>query len=112
MSAGEDFLRTIPLKTRFYDRHEERAYARAIEVASHIVEEPESIGAAIAFIDKHFRADPHRQEAYAIWERLLRQTPEAIARALLEDSADGEELRGSAPVFVVLAGERQLERLR
>lgn len=112
MSTGDDFLQATPLKTRFYDRYEERAYARAVTIARGIVERPDSVALAVSFIDKHFRSDPQQKAAYQVWSKLLREPPEEIARALLEDSEQGAELRGSAPVFVVLPSAQRLDLLR
>jgi hypothetical protein len=112
MSAGESLVISLPLKTEFYDRHERRAYLRAIETAKRIVDSPEVIAHARVFVDRHFRTDPHQRVAFETWRKLLERPPEAIACALLEDSDAGAELRGSAPVFFVIGGETRLELLR
>jgi hypothetical protein len=76
------------------------------------VDNPDLIARARLFLERHVRPDPHQRVAYETWCHLLKQSPEVIARALLEDSDTGAELRGSAPVFVVLGGEKRLEMLR
>jgi hypothetical protein len=103
---------SVPLKTEFYDRHERRAYERAVEIAKHVVNNPSSIASAVSFLERHVRPDPHQRDAYEMWRALLRREPGEIAREMLEDSDRGAELRNSAPVFVVLSGERQMDRLR
>jgi hypothetical protein len=112
MSAGESLVTSLPLKTEFYDRHERRAYLRAVEMAKRIIDNPEVIEHARLFLDRHVRHDPHQHAAFETWRELLDRPPETIARALLEDSDNGAELRGSAPVFFVLGGEPRLELLR
>jgi hypothetical protein len=86
----------------FYDRYERRAYLRAIEVAKRIVDEPEVVKNAAQFLEEYVRPDPHQAGIYRLWKEMIALSPESIALALLEDSERGAELRGSAPVFVVL----------
>ena len=43
--------------------------------------------------------DPHQHDYGRMWLSLLDQSPEAIARALLEDSDQGALLRQTRPVF-------------
>ena len=102
MTPGENLLASIKLKSVFYDRHERRAYLRAVEIAKHIVDDPSLIRMGEAFLERHMRFDPHQARYYSLWKRALTLPPEDISRALLEDSDLGAELRGSAPVFVVL----------
>jgi hypothetical protein len=105
-------LSSVPLKTEFYDRHERRAYERAVEIATYVVNNPGSVASAMSFLERHVRADPHQRAAYDLWRAMLQRDPAEIARAMLEDTERGAELRNSAPVFVVLGGERRSELLR
>lgn len=99
---GDRFLAGLQLKRRFRDRHEQRAYDRAKEIARRIVNDPSLIGNAVVFLEKHVGDDPHQARYYAAWKVLLTRPASVIAAAMLEDSDVGAELRGSAPVFVVL----------
>lgn len=112
MTPGEAFLASVPLKTVFYDRYEERAYRRAIQIAKRIVDDPSTIQNAVSYIERHVRSDPRQAATYEMWKRLLQASGIEIAVALLEDSERGTELRNTAPVFVVLGGETALESLR
>lgn len=112
MSAGEALVASVTLKTDFYDRHERRAYLRAIEIAKRIVDDPSAVANAVRFLEKHVRPDARQRQSYQIWKALLTQPPAAIARALLEDGEHAAELRNSAPVFVVLDGEHRTDVLR
>lgn len=102
LSPGDRLLASMTLKSAFHDRHERRAYERSIEIARRIVNEPAIIQNADAFLERHMRYDAHQARYYVLWRSVLGLPAEAIARALLEDSDRGAELRGSAPVFVVI----------
>lgn len=106
LTKGRAFVASLPLKTRFYDAHDRRAYARAIEVAVRIVDSPELLADGTRFIDRHMRPDPHQQKAATIWRSLLAQEVKSVVRAFLEDSDHGQFLRDTAPVFVVLPRPR------
>jgi hypothetical protein len=112
MELAEALVASVPLKTDFYDRHERRAYLRAVEIAKRIVEDPKIIANAAAYLERHVRPDPHQRGVYDTWKVLLTREPGFIARSMLEDSDQGAELRNSAPVFVVLRGEYDLALLR
>lgn len=105
MSKGESFVAALPLKARFHDAHERRAYLRAMEIAKRIIDDPNLIAVGARYLDQFMRDDPHQAEACRIWRGVLAQPPEQIARALLEDSVSGAELRNTAPVFVTLSAE-------
>lgn len=107
MSPGERRVASLSLKSRFYDRHEQRAYGRAIEIARRIVDDPSAISNARRFLEEHVLPDPHQMGTYELWTQILTLPRKAIAIALLEDSHRGEELRGTAPVFVVLGSDWQ-----
>jgi hypothetical protein len=106
MSPGEALVASVALKNAFYDRHERRAYDRAVMIAKHIVDNPDSIAKASVFLELHVRTDPHQRAAYETWKALLTQESSVIASALLADTEEGAELRNSAPVFVVFADAR------
>jgi hypothetical protein len=103
LATSEHVLASIPLKSTFYDRHERREYFRAVEVARRIIDQPSLVDNAVAFLDRHVRPDPHQAAIFALWSEVISLSPSEIARAMLDDSSRGAELRASAPVFVVLS---------
>lgn len=104
MTIGEEFVAGLAQKSVFHDRHERRCYERSLEIARRIVDQPSLLENARAYLERHVKSDPHQAVYYALWTALIQRGPHEIARALLDDSALGAELRGSAPVFVVLSG--------
>lgn len=106
MSDGARLIASLPLKAEFYDSHERRAYARAVEIARRIVDDPTLIENARRFMDIHMKPDPHQRSAYDAWSVLLEHPAADIARALLADTPAGAELRGNAPVFVTIESTR------
>jgi hypothetical protein len=109
MTRGERLVRSLPLKTSFYDLHERRSYLRMMEVASRIIDNQSLIDRGRAFLERFTRNDPHQAIAYHTWTDLLRNPAETIARELLADSATGASLRDSAPVFVVISAAQASE---
>lgn len=63
---------------RFHDRHERLDYMKAELAARRIVERPEVIGEACAFIERFWRDDPHSSHALATWEPILALPPFGI----------------------------------
>jgi hypothetical protein len=86
---------------RFHDRHEHLDYLKAEVVARRIVETPEVIEEARAFMDKFWRDDPHAKHYFELWQDLVQQPPAVIATRLLEDSPAGQYLRETRPPFGV-----------
>ena len=101
MTEGEQFIRGLALKSVFHDRHEQRAYGRALEIAIRLIDEPSLLVKGSEFLEQHVKPDPHQARYYRLWVAVLKDSPSEIARRLLEDSEVGAELRGSAPVFFV-----------
>jgi hypothetical protein len=99
---------------RFHDRHEHLDYLKAGVVARRILETPEVIDEARAFIEKFWRDDPHARDYLEVWDRLLDRPPGEIATRLLEDSPQGRYLRETRPPFGVTSAAqvaRLIERL-
>lgn len=87
------------MKTRFHDRHDRIDYLKACEEARRLLHDPSLIAEACDYVDNVMMADPH-QRAYALaWRELLRRPPKEISAALVEDSARGQLLRETRPVF-------------
>ncbi len=101
MTDGERFVDQLRGKTRFYDRHERRTYEMTRAVAARLIDAPDFVRNALAYIERHMKDDPAQSRQYAVWRRLLRREVEEIARLLLEDSPNGAFLRDTQPVFHV-----------
>jgi hypothetical protein len=110
-SAGDQLIAEVNLKRRFHDAHERRAYARAVETAKRIVDDPALVERGRHFAERFMRPDPHMARYYEMWSKLLDEDPGTIARSLIEDSQRGALLRDSSPVFVAFT-RRELETLR
>ncbi len=102
MTTSEQFVLSLPLKRVFYDRHEQRAYARAVEIAKRLVANPSLLSNGEQFLERHVRTDPHQRRYYLLWKPILALPAEDVAKSLLADTDQGAELRGSAPVFVIV----------
>ena len=99
-----DFPRAASqLKSVFHDRHEARAYRKAMAIAQRLVRDPSLVSNAKTFLEKFMSGDPHQKRYYDLWTKTLELTADEIASALLEDSDLGAELRASAPVFIVVS---------
>jgi hypothetical protein len=105
MTPGEILIASLPPKTTFYDRFEQRSYALAQEVARRIVDEPSLVRAGADHLDRFVRPDPHQRRYYELWSEILILPPAEIARRLLADTAQGALLRETCPVFVVIGPE-------
>ena len=101
MTHGERFVDRLPRKTRFYDRHEGRAYEMTRAVAARLIDAPDLVDNARSYMERHMKNDPSQSQQYAVWRKLLRRNVEEIVRLLLEDSSDGAFLRDTQPVFCV-----------
>jgi len=89
----------MTMKTRFHDRHDRIDYLKACEVARRIVGDPSLIAEARDYVETWMLTDPH-QRAYALaWREVLQLPPAEIAAALVEDTARGQALRETRPVF-------------
>ncbi|SFU71354.1 hypothetical protein SAMN02799631_01914 [Methylobacterium sp. 174MFSha1.1] len=103
MTEGERYVGSLPAKTDFHDRSKRRSYVFTRAVATRLVDNPTLIRNGQAYLERHMRGDPRQSRYYAMWTDLLRQDVTVIARRLLEDSPDGDLLRDTQPVFVVLS---------
>lgn len=103
MTAGDRFIQSAPLKARFRDAHERRAYQRALEVARRIVDDPSLLEKGRAFLDRFVKDDPRQRRGYALWIETLRLEPEQVVRLLIADDEQGAFLRETAPVFTTIS---------
>ena len=87
------------MKTAFRDRREQLRYAKFVEVARRLRQNPAIIDDARGFVLAHMHPDPH-QRAYAErWLVVLALSVETMIDKLLTDDAEGDLLRDTAPPF-------------
>jgi hypothetical protein len=89
----------MTMKTRFHDRHDRVDYLKACEVARRIVADPSLIVEARDYVETWMLTDPHQRTYALMWHAVLQLPPAKIAAALIEDSAYGQALRETRPVF-------------
>lgn len=109
MSRGEQFIETLPRKTRFYDRNERRNYELTRAVAARLIDDPNLVKNGLAFARRHMSEDAAQSQYFIMWEELLRSDVGDIVRNLLEDTPRGALLRDTQPVFCVLPPEVRQE---
>lgn len=101
----DKFFSKLPLKSRFYDAHERRAYLRAVATARRLLEEPGLLSKGAEHLERFTRSDPRQSSYYALWSEVLAGGETEVARRLLADTDEGMALRDSSPVFVRFAPE-------
>jgi hypothetical protein len=87
------------MKTSFRDRHERLKYLKACETARRISGDPRQVEQARHFVETAMAPDPHQRAYTAMWREVLSLPASDIAAALIEDSARGQLLRDTSPVF-------------
>jgi hypothetical protein len=96
-----------------YDRNKERSYELARIVAAKLVQNPALIAEGRKYLERHVKGDPARRQHYELWTGILNLNVDEIASRLLADSAEGQLLRDTRPVFYVPSNwERQEVRDR
>ena len=111
MTEGERFVSGLPTKIDFHDRSKKRSYDLSRRVAVRLVDEPGLVENGRAFLERLVRGDPHQSRYYMLWTDLLRQDVRQIVRQLLADTAQGDLLRDTQPVFVVMSDGRRAGRM-
>ena len=107
MRESEAFIRSLPLKQRFYDRHEWRRYEITRFIAGKLIDDPAIRQSGLDYIYRHMGESDARADYRALWLELIARDPKDIARELLADTDRGALLRDTKPVFYVLsAAER------
>lgn len=99
-------------KRDFYDSHDRRSYERHWAIAIKLLEEPALLQNARAYLERFVRDDPHQTHVFAVWSRLVSQTPGEVALRLIEDTADGAFLRETAPPFRGLTDREREQTFR
>lgn len=107
MTEGERFVSTLPAKMNFHDRSKRRSYDVTRRVAAHLVDDPGLVDNGRAFLERHVRPDPAQAQYYELWMNLLRQDVRQIVRQMLADTSQGDLLRDTQPVFVVIPPEER-----
>jgi hypothetical protein len=87
------------MKTAFRDRHEKLRYAKFLEVARRLRQNPAMIDEARAFVLAHMKTDTHQRTYADRWLAVLGLPVEIIIDTLLADSPEGDLLRDTAPPF-------------
>jgi hypothetical protein len=87
------------MKTHLHDRHDRIDYLKACEVARRIVCDPSLIAEARDFVETWMLTDPHQRAHALAWRAVLQLPPAEIAAVLVEDTARGQALRETRPVF-------------
>jgi hypothetical protein len=102
LTRGEQFVHSLPRKTRFYDRNERRSYALTCAVAARLIDDPALVRNGLLHAQRHMASDRAQADYFAMWQRLLQRDVQEIVRSVLEDTPHGALLRDTQPVFVVL----------
>ncbi|MCJ2070191.1 hypothetical protein MKK75_15525 [Methylobacterium sp. J-030] len=107
MTEGERFVGSLPVKLDFHDRSKRRSYDVTRRVAAHLVDNPALVEHGRAYLERCVRPDPAQARYYALWVELLRRDVRQIVRQMLEDTPQGDLLRDTQPVFVVISPEER-----
>src|SRR5258708_27970791 len=89
LTRGEQFVHSLPRKTRFYDRNERRSYALTCAVAARLIDDPALVRNGLAHAQRHMAADRRQADSFAMWQSLLQRDVQEIVRSLLEDTPHG-----------------------
>lgn len=96
-----------------YDRNKERSYEVTRIIAAKLVENPTLIEEGRKYLERHVKDQPGQRWRYELWTGILQLSANEIASRLLADSAEGQLLRDTRPVFYVPSNaERQAMRDR
>lgn len=102
MMSRRDLQKRAAQKTRFHDAHDRRTYARAVEIAARVLENPSLMNQGRAYLERFVRVDPRQARSYSLWLDVLAGGAEHVALALIADDERGAYLRETAPVFTVI----------
>jgi hypothetical protein len=108
MTEGERFVGSLPTKTNFHDRSKRRSYELTRTVAKHIIDDPTLIRNGQSYLERLMRGDPRQSRYYSLWNDLLRKDVRLVVRRMLEDTPEGDLLRDTQPVFVVLSPDERI----
>jgi hypothetical protein len=89
----------------FYDRSQRLKYLYARETARRLLEKPSLVERGKQFLEAKIAPNPRMRRYYLLWRGLLERPPQEIARRLMADTPEGEQLRDSMPVFEPIEGK-------
>lgn len=107
MTEGERFVGDLPVKMDFHDRSRRRSYDVTRRVAIRLVDDPALVKNGRTYLERCVRPDPAQARYYAMWSDLLRHDVRQIVRRMLADTPEGDLLRDTQPVFVVIPPEER-----
>lgn len=110
MTEGERFVSSLPVKRGFHDLSKRRSYDVTRRVAAHLIDDPALVENGRAYLERHVRPDPAQARYYELWMDLLCQDVRQIARQMLADTSQGDLLRDTQPVFLVIPPEERAQR--
>lgn len=90
--------------------HFKRALVR--EVCARLRAQPELVENGRAHMEKFMAHDPRMADYYALWRRVIDLPVDELCERLLAETPEGEALRTSCPVFVVLPEEVRMRIAR
>jgi hypothetical protein len=83
-------------------RHMRFKRALLEEVCSRLQRNPELLENGRRHLERFMRRDPRMTRYYALWREVIELPADQVCARLLADTAEGEALRASCPVFIVL----------
>lgn len=84
------------------DRNREFKLALFRETCSRILDDPTLIENGRRHMQRFMAQDSRMSKYYHLWQSVIDLPPTEMCRRLLADTPEGEALRDSSPVFVVL----------
>ncbi len=84
------------------DRHREFKLALFRETCSRILDNPSLIENGRQHMQQFMAKDVRMSKYYRLWQSVIDLPPAEMCRRLLADTPEGDALRDSSPVFIVL----------
>ena len=85
------------------DRNREFKLALFRETCSRILDDPTLIENGRRHMQRFMAKDSRMSKYYQLWQSVIDLPPTEMCRRLLADTPEGEALRDSSPVFIVLS---------
>ncbi|MGE0501029.1 MAG: hypothetical protein AB7I79_05130 [Rhizobiaceae bacterium] len=95
-----------------YDRSQRLKYLYARETAARLIANPALVERAREYLTTKIAPNPRLRSYYVLWRALIERPADEIAERLLADTAEGEKLRDSMPVFDTIEGADRDRLLR
>lgn len=87
------------MKAVFRDRHDRIDYLKACEEARRVLADPSLLQSAREYLEAAMAPQANLQAHVARWRVVLALPAAQVAALLVEDSAEGQALRETRPVF-------------